>query len=180
MIDQRMQEAMNEQIKWELFSAYLYLSMAAYFKGLNLQGFARWMEAQTLEELSHAIKFYNFVNDRGGSVSMQPIDGPPVSWGSPLEAFEDAYNHEVEVTKRINNLVDLALELRDHASNTFLQWFVTEQVEEEASTDDVVKKIRLVDKTQGGLYMLDQELGQRTFILPPGTTIIAGVTAAGA
>jgi ferritin len=175
-----MQEAMNEQIKWELFSAYLYLSMAAYFKGLNLQGFARWMEAQTLEELSHAIKFYNFVNDRGGSVSMQPIDGPPVSWGSPLEAFEDAYNHEVEVTKRINNLVDLALELRDHASNTFLQWFVTEQVEEEASTDDVVKKIRLVDKTQGGLYMLDQELGRRTFILPPGTTIIAGVAAAGA
>lgn len=176
MLSADVEHALNEQLNAELYSSYLYLSMAAYFTGLGLSGFSRWMEVQSLEELTHAMKFYGFINERRGTVTLKPIDGPPSQWESPLNAFEEAYGHEQKVTGLIHDLVDLAIKERDHASNNFLQWFVSEQVEEEASTDEVVQKLKLVGEAQGGLFMLDQELGQRSFSVPPGTTIVAGMT----
>ena len=172
MISETMQKALNDQVNAELYSSYLYLSMAAYFKGINLNGFARWMEAQALEELTHAMKFYSFINERGGKVTLNSIEGPPSQWDSPLAVFENAYAHEQKVTGLINNLVDRAMEEKDHATNNFLQWFVSEQVEEEASADEVVQKLKLMGEAQGGLFMLDRELAQRTFTLPPNTTIV--------
>ena len=166
MLDKKIEEAINKQINVEIYSSYLYYSMAAYFESLSLKGCSHWMNVQALEELTHTHKFVTFVGDRGGRVLMQPVDGPNTDWESPLAVFEDAYNHEVEVTGHINNLMDLALEERDHATVIFLQWFVTEQVEEEASTDEVVQKFKLMDKTEGGLFLLDQELAKRSFVLP--------------
>lgn len=172
MLSEKMKKALNEQIKWELYSSYLYLSMATYFKDKGLEGFARWMEVQALEELSHAMKFYSFVCERGGKVDLQPIDGPPTTWASATAVFEHVLEHERHVTERIHRLVDQAIEEKDHATNNFLQWFVAEQVEEEASAADVLNKVKLVEGGHG-LFMLDRELGQRTFTLPPGTTIVS-------
>jgi ferritin len=174
MLSDRMQQALNDQINAELFSSYLYLSMAAYFQECNLNGFAQWMKVQALEELTHAMKVYAFVNDRGGAVALQPLGGPPTRWGSPLAVFEETLGHERKVTGLINNLVDLAQAERDHASSAFLQWFVTEQVEEEASANEVLQKLKLMGDAQGGLFMIDQELGQRVFTIPPGTSVING------
>jgi ferritin len=177
MFTEKMRDALNEQINAELYSSYLYLSMAAYFKQISLNGFARWMEAQALEEMSHAMKFYDFIHERGSKVQLKPIQGPPTQWDSPLAVFEEAYKHEQLVTSLINNLVNLSVEGKDHATNNFLQWFVSEQVEEEASADEVVQQLKLVGDGQGGgLFMLDRELGQRTFAVPPEVTFIsAGV-----
>ena len=172
-----MLDALNEQINAELYSAYLYLSMAAYFNGVSLSGCARWMEAQALEELSHAMKIYEFVNERGGRVTLSAIEAPPSSWESPLEVFEAVYAHEQKVTSLINDLVNLAIEEKDHATNNFLQWFVKEQVEEEASADAIVQKLKLMGEAKGGLFMLDRELGQRVFPLPAGTTLVVPPTA---
>jgi len=166
MLAEKMQNTLNDQINAEMYSAYLYLSMEAYFHSISLSGFANWMRAQTQEELGHSMKIYDFVNDRGGRVALKAIDSPPTEWDSPLAAFEAAYQHEQMVTALISDLVDLAMAERDHATNNFLQWFVSEQVEEEASTSDVVEKIKLVGETQGGLFMLDRELAQRTFVPP--------------
>lgn len=177
MLSERMEKALNEQVNAELYSAYLYLSMASYFRKINLNGFARWMEVQSLEEVTHAMKFYNFINERGEQTILKPLEGPPINWETPLAAFEDAYSHELKVTDLINNLVNLAIEEKDHATNNFLQWFVSEQVEEEASANEVVQKLLLVRDGQGSLFMLDQELGKRMFNIPVGTTIVAGVTA---
>ncbi len=163
MISEKMQEALNGQVNAELYSAYLYLSMEAYFKSQNLPGFANWMRVQTQEELTHAMKIYDFVNERGGRVILKPIEEPPAQWKSPLAAFEDAYKHEQKVTGLIDNLVNLAIDEKDHATNSFLQWFVNEQVEEESSADEVVKKLKMVEKAPGGMFMIDQELGQRVF-----------------
>jgi ferritin len=168
MLSDKMQEALNRQTNWELYSAYLYLSMAAYFHFVNLKGFANWMRVQTQEELVHVMKFYDHINDRGGRVSLGPVAGPPTEWASPLAAFEDAYKHEQKVTGLINDLVNLALEERDHPTNAFLQWFVTEQVEEETSVNDVVQQLRLVDDTPEGLFMFDRQLAQRVFTMPAG------------
>jgi len=166
MISDKIQKAFNEQINRELYSAYLYLSMAAYFQSINLQGFANWMKCQVQEELLHAMKFYSFVNERNGTVVLAALEAPPPRWDSPLAAFEDARSHERKVTSMINSLVDLAIEERDHASNAFLQWFVTEQVEEEASTDEVVQKLKLAGQDGSGLFMIDQELATRVFTMP--------------
>jgi ferritin len=166
MINERIEKAFNEQINAELYSSYLYLAMAAYFASVNLQGFANWMRCQAQEELMHAMKFFTFINDRAGRVALGTIDAPPASWESPLSAFEAAYNHEQRVTAMINNLVDIALEERDHAANNFLQWFVKEQVEEEASADGVVQQLKLSGDQGSGLFMLDRELGARVFALP--------------
>ncbi len=166
MLSEKMSEALNKQINAELYSAYLYLSMAAYFESISLSGFAKWMEIQTMEEMSHAKKFYDFVNERGGRVILETIEQPKSEWSSPLEAFEDAYKHEKYVTGLINDLVDLALEEKDHATNNFLQWFVGEQVEEEASADEIVQKLKLVGNRGNAIFMMDRELGQRTFNLP--------------
>lgn len=167
MIKEKVQEALNEQIKWEFYSAYLYLSMAAYFGFVNLPGFANWMKVQAQEELVHAMKLFDFVTERGGKVTLAAVDAPPSEWDSPLAVFEATYEHEQVVTGRINALVDLAAAESDHATNQMLQWFVTEQVEEESSADEMVQKLKLVGKEGGGLFMLDRELALRVFVPPP-------------
>ena len=169
MIDEKMQEALNKQLNAELYSSYLYLSMSAYFQSVNLSGFANWMRVQAQEELAHALKFYDYVNERGGRVVLPAVDEPPSEWDSPLAVFEHVYEHEQKVTGLINKLVDLAVKARDHATNNFLQWFVSEQVEEEASADEVLQKLKLVGDDASGLFMIDQELAQRVFVAPAAT-----------
>jgi ferritin len=166
MIGKKMETALNDQINAELYSAYLYLSMAAYFQAVNLPGFATWMRVQTQEEVMHAMKMYDYVNGRGGRVTLKAIAEPPAKWESPLAAFEAVYKHEQLVTGRINDLVDLAIKEKDHAANTFLQWFVNEQVEEETSADAVVQQLKMAEDAPGTLFMIDRELGQRVFTPP--------------
>jgi ferritin len=165
-----MQEALNKQINAEIYSAYLYLSMSAHFQSVNLAGFANWMRVQWQEELAHALKFYDYVNERGGRVVLQPVEAPPSAWDSPLALFEHVHQHEQKVTGMINKLVDLAVEIRDHATNNVLQWFVAEQVEEEASADEVVQKLKLVGDDPSALFMIDRELAQRVFVPPAAAT----------
>jgi len=169
MISKKMEQALNEQINAELYSAYLYLSMAAYFESVNLPGFANWMRAQTQEELMHAMKIYDFVNEQGGRVLLKAIEQPQSEWESPLDAFEAVCKHEQKVTGLINDLVNLAIEAKDHATNAFLQWFVNEQVEEEESASDIVGKLKLIEANPQGMCMLDKEMGQRIFTPPAGT-----------
>ena len=165
MLSKRMEKAINDQIKWEYYSAYLYLSLAAYFQNLGLPGFANWMQVQVQEELFHGTKMLRYVLEKGGRVQLQGIEAPPNTWKAPLAAFEFSLAHEYQVTKRINDLVDLAQKEKDHASAIFLQWFVTEQVEEEANFGDTVSKLKLVGDG-GGLFMLDRELAARVYVLP--------------
>jgi len=170
MLSERMQEALNGQLNAELYSAYLYLSMAAYYESLDLSGFANWMRVQAQEELAHAMKFYDYVNEREGRVILRPVEGPPTGWDSPRAPFEDAYRHEQKVTGMIGKLVDLALEERVHATHNFLQWFVAEQVEEEASANEVVQRLKLGGDSGYGLLMIDRELAQRVFVAPTTAT----------
>jgi ferritin len=166
MMSKKMEAALNKQINAELYSAYLYLSMNSYFHSINLQGFAGWMRVQALEEMTHADKFYKFMVDRGGRVILDVIDKPPVKWTSPLAVFEDVLKHELKVTSLIHSLVDLAITEKDHATNATLQWFVNEQVEEEANADAIVHKLKLIGDNGYGILMLDSELAQRVFIPP--------------
>jgi ferritin len=166
MLNKKMQEAINSQINAEIYSSYLYLSMSAYFESINLSGFASWMRAQAQEEMVHAMKFYDYVNERGGRVILGPIEAPPSEWESAVSVFDATYQHEQKVTGLINDLVDLAIEEKDHATNNLLQWFVSEQVEEEASASGVLNKAKLTGDAPGGLFMLDQELGARVFTMP--------------
>lgn len=166
MISEKMQAAINDQINAELYSGYLYLSMAAYYHDLNLSGFANWMTVQAQEELAHAMIFNNYLCERGGRVLLQAIDGPPTTWDSPAAPFAQAYEHETMVTQRIYNLVSIALDEKDYATHTFLDWFVKEQVEEEASADAIVKQMQLIGTDRSALFMLDRELAARTFVLP--------------
>lgn len=161
MIKEKIEEVINQQINAELYSGYLYLSMASYFESKNLNGFANWMHVQNLEEQSHAMKFYQYLNERGGRVKLMPIDGPKLEWKSPIEAFEDAYEHEQKVTAMINNMVEIAWAEKDHATYNMLQWFVDEQVEEEATVDSIVQKIKMLGGDGPGLFMIDRELKQR-------------------
>ena len=174
MVSEKMQDALNGQLNAELYSAYLYASMSAYFESVNLSGFANWMRIQVQEETVHAYKFYSFINERDGRVVLSAIEAPPTDWDSPLAAFEAAYQHEQKVTGLINDLVNLAVSEGDHATNIFLQWFVTEQVEEEASANEVIQKLKLIGDAKGGLFMLDREMGQRVFTPP--TTAGASAT----
>ena len=166
MLDDKMQEALNFQLNRELYSAYLYLAMGAYFEDQEFPGFGNWMKVQAQEELSHAMKFYNYIVQRGGRVLLADIEAPDSQWKSPTATFEHVYEHEQMVTGLINNLVDLALEISDHATNNFLQWFVAEQVEEEESASGVLQKIKLAAESSSGLYILDNELAQRIFHPP--------------
>ena len=143
MISEKMENELNEQINKELFSSYLYLSMAAYFESTNLNGFASWLSVQAQEELIHAMKIYGFVNERGGTVDLKAIEAPKKKWKSPLDAFEDAYAHEQMISRSIDAIVDKAIAEKDHATNNFLQWYIKEQVEEEATADEIVQKIKL-------------------------------------
>lgn len=166
MISKNMEKALNDQVNAELYSAYLYLSMESFFKSQNLNGFANWMRVQTQEEVSHAMKIYDFINERGGRVILKAIEGPQTKWDSPFAVFEAVYAHEQKVTGLINKLVDLAIKENDHATNNFLQWFVNEQVEEESSADEIVQQLKMMKDAPGGMFMLDRELGQRVFTPP--------------
>jgi ferritin len=157
-----MQQALNEQINAEMYSSYIYLAMSAYFEDQNMSGFANWMRRQSEEETVHAMKFYDYINDRHGRVTLTALEAPPAEWDSALAAFEAAYEHERYISDRINKLVDLALKESDHATNSFLKWFVDEQVEEEASVDLVVQDLRRVEGFPAGLFLLDRELSQRS------------------
>jgi ferritin len=155
------QEALNKQVNAELYSAYLYLSMSACLEAQNWKGMATWLKVQANEELGHAMKIYEFINQRAGRATLAQIDAPRTEWASPLEAFEQAYEHECKVTGLIGKLVELAAKEKDHATGVFLQWFVTEQVEEEANALDNVQKLRLIGDHKGSLFMLDKTLGKR-------------------
>ena len=169
MLSERMTEALNEQINKEIYSAYLYLSMSAYSTFIGMKGFANWFMVQYQEEMVHAMKIYDYINDQGGQVKLLAVAQPPTEFGSPLEMFEKTLEHEKFVTKCINDLVDLAIKEKDHASNIFLQWFVTEQVEEEANDNEIISKLKLVGKKGNGLFMIDKELAARVFT-PPATS----------
>ncbi len=171
MISKKMEKAINEQINWELYSSYLYFAMSAYFDSINLKGFSGWMRIQAMEELTHTKRFYDFLTARGGRVRVSSIKAPPAEWKSPLAVFQDTLKHEQHVTSRINALVDLSVTLKDHATNSFLQWFVNEQVEEEASADEVIQNLKLNADNPGGLFMIDKELAQRTFVPPADVTL---------
>ena len=171
MIDKKMQNAINEQINWELYSSYLYFSMAAYFDSKNLKGCSSWMRVQAMEELTHVKRFYDFLSARGGRIILSAIKSPPTDWKSPLNVFEETLKHEQHVTGRINDLVDLSLKLKDHATHSFLKWFVDEQVEEEESVDGVLQGLKLNKDNPSGLFMIDKELAQRTFVPPVDVTL---------
>ncbi len=159
MLNEKIQDALNQQLNAEFVAFYLYLSMAAYFETENLPGFAKWMYDHALEEQTHAMKFYHFINERGGRVELRALAAPAKHWKSPLAAFENAFAHEQGVTRSINELVDLAISTSDHATNSFLQWFVDEQVEEEDLIDTVVQDLRRVGDSSLAIFMLDRELG---------------------
>ncbi|MEE4359636.1 MAG: ferritin [Desulfococcaceae bacterium] len=166
MISKKMEDALNQQINAELYSAYLYMAMSSYFEDKGLKGFARWMKAQAQEEQYHAEKFYSYVNECAGRVIFKTIDAPPAEWDSPLAAFEAALAHEKKVTGLIYDLVNLAREEKDHATDNFLKWFVEEQVEEEDSVREVIDELKLIGNGGSGMFMLNRELGQRTFSPP--------------
>jgi ferritin len=162
MLSEKMQQALNDQINAELSSYYTYLSMSAYFTDQDLNGFAHWVRIHSNEEMMHAMKLYDFVHSRRGRVLLQPIAGPTTHWGSALDAFESALRYEQHVTGLINKLVDLAIAESDHATNSFLKWFVDEQVEEESGVDLVIRDLRRVGDFGPGLFLLDRELAART------------------
>jgi len=161
MMKQKIQDAFNAQLNAEAFSSHLYMSMSAYLQSINLKGMASWMRLQAEEEKMHEMKFFDYVLARGGKVLLDKINEPPTEWESPLAIFKAAYGHEQMISEKINKLVDLAVAESDHASNAFLQWFVSEQVEEEESVLDVVDQLELIGDERGALFMIDRELGQR-------------------
>ena len=161
MLSKKMQDALNNQLNEELFSSYLYLSIAAHFEEKNLKGFANWFKIQSSEEYAHAMKFYGFIVQTGGVVKLKQIGTPKASWKSVMEAFKDTLAHEKKITGLIHKLVDLAMQSKDYATNNFLQWFVNEQVEEEATVEEIINKLELVGDAKSGLFMLDRELGAR-------------------
>ncbi|MCG3218865.1 MAG: ferritin [Candidatus Heimdallarchaeota archaeon] len=162
MASERMLKALNEQIQEEMFSAYLYLSMSADFEAKNLKGFAHWMKLQAQEELIHALKFFDFIPEVNGEVILLPIAQPQKTWETPLKAFEDAYEHEKHISGKINDLVTIALEDKDYATKTtLLDWFVSEQVEEEATASEIVQLLKMAGDSFQGIFMMDQKLAGR-------------------
>ena len=161
MLKESLQKALNEQVKNEFYSANVYLAMVAWFEDQGLPGFANWMRAQHQEELTHGLKIFDFILDRDGKVVIETIDAPPLEYASPLAAFEAAYENEKTVSRMIDDLYDLADKENDHATRVMLQWFITEQVEEEASTKLAVDKLKLAGNDSGALFVLDQQFGAR-------------------
>lgn len=168
MLNKTMEKALNEQIQAELYSEYLYLAMSAYFQDQNLTGFAHWMRVQAREEDIHAMKIFQYIIEQSGHPRVMSLDQPPRDYKSAEDIFKAALKHEQYITKRINNLVDLAQKEKDKATESFLQWYVDEQVEEENSVDKVIKQLALVKGDGPGLWMLDQEMGTRMFTPLPG------------
>ena len=166
MLSKALEQALNEQINKEVYSEYFYYAMAAYLSSINLDGFANFFMVQSQEEHDHVIKIFNYVNDRGGRVIIKGIQDPPNEFDSPQHVFELALEHERFVSKSINELVDLSMKENDHAAKVFLQWFVDEQVEEEASMDRILNRIKLIGGEGHGLLMIDTELAQRVYTPP--------------
>ena len=167
MLPQETNAALNDQLQLELASAYLYLGMAAHFAAASLPGFAHWMRLQYDEEQLHALKFFDFITRRGGRVALQPIEAPPAEYGAPLEVFERALEHERVVTGRIHALYARSVDARDYPTQTFLQWFVTEQVEEESTVQEIVDRLRLAGGNSTALLFLDRELASRALAAEP-------------
>ena len=161
MISEKMQEAINEQIQAEFYSAYMYLSMSAYFEARNLPGFAKWLRVQFQEEQTHALKLYDYLIERDGVVQLQVIKEPPLQWEGNLEAFQAVLEHEQKVTGLINKLYEVALKEKDYASQVMLQWFINEQVEEEKNAHDIIEQLLLIDARGTAVLMLDHQLGKR-------------------
>ncbi len=161
MISKTMQEAINIQINKEMFSSYLYLSMAAYFEEMNLPGFAHWMRLQTDEETEHGMKFFDYLVERGGRVTLGGFATPKADWGSSLEVFQQALEHEEMITASINKLYEQAIKENDFASQIFLQWFISEQVEEEKNASDIIHQLKMIDAHGTAVLMLDKQLGKR-------------------
>ena len=168
MISKNMTKALNEQIMKEIYSAYLYQSMSAYSAGNNLKGFASWFQIQALEELFHAEKIYNYILEQGEQIELFGIDKPANDFKSPVDLFERTLAHEKTVTASINSIVELAKKEKDEASYIFLQWFITEQVEEEASPNEVLGRLKMIGDKGMGILLLDKELGSRTYTPPAG------------
>lgn len=168
MISKKMEEAINLQINEELFSSYLYLSMSTYFEGRSLLGFANWMRVQAQEEQFHAMKFFNYIHERGGKAELLAIEKPENDWESILVVFEETLKHEEHITSKINELVSIAMNENDYASQNFLQWYVDEQVEEEAAASEILEQIRFLGDNKHGLLMLDREFKTRTYTPPVG------------
>jgi len=166
MISQKMQDALNGQVKAEFYSAYLYLSMASYFESIDLPGAANWMRVQFQEEQAHALKFVDYIIERDGRAVLEAFDNPQSEWDSVLDAFQGAYAHEQKVTALINGLVDMARAESDHAAEIFLQWFVNEQVEEEASVKAIIQQLKMIDGSGNGMFLVDRELTARIFTPP--------------
>ena len=163
-MNNKIQKSINDQINAEMYSAYLYLAMGAYFDASSLTGFANWMKVQAQEEMSHAMKFYNFVYERGGKVELGAIEKPSADFKSPLDVMKEVLAHEKIVTGLIHNLYELATKEKDYAFQSFLKWFIDEQVEEEGNASDLIEKLQLAGEKGPGLFMMDKELATRTFV----------------
>ncbi|MBU8869556.1 MAG: ferritin [Gemmatimonadales bacterium] len=161
MLSPKLETALNKQINEEYYSSYLYLAMAAYLEDMNLDGCAHWMRMQALEEYQHGMKLFDYLVDRGSRVELQAIQAPPKEWNSPVAAFQASLEHEQYMTGNINALADLAIAEKDHATNNIMQWYIAEQVEEEASVDNILKKLAMMGDTGPGLFMMDRELKSR-------------------
>lgn len=166
MINERVGSILNEQINKEFYSAYLYLSMSAYFSDLGLLGFANWMRIQAQEEQAHATLIYDFLIDRGARVVLTAIDAPQNNWQNSLDVMEEVLKHEVYVTGLINNIISVAEEVKDRATMSYMNWFVDEQVEEEANAQDIISKLKLIGDDKSALYLLDKDLSTRVFVQP--------------
>lgn len=166
MIAKKIEDAFNAQINAEIYSSYLYLSMSAALEKMNLPGFASWMRVQAQEEMTHAMKFYDHIIERDGTVALAAIDGPPMKWKDVKAVIAETLEHEQKVTGLINDLMDLSMTENDHAGRMFLQWFVTEQVEEEATAMEILGKLEIAGDSAGGLYLLDKEMAGRVFTPP--------------
>lgn len=166
MINKEVLEAINEQINAETYSAYMYLSMSAYFENIGLSGFAHWMKIQYQEEAAHALKFFNYVTERGGKVVLKAVAQVPVDFDGVVDVFEKTLAHEIHVTSLINNLFEVSIKAKDHAAQSFLKWFIDEQVEEEANVEKILATLKLINGQGNGIFMMDRELAQRVFVDP--------------
>jgi ferritin len=164
MLSKKLEKTINEQINEELFSAYIYLSMSAWFETQNLKGFANWMYIQYQEEVTHAMKFFRYINERGGQVILEAVQKPETDWKNPFLAFEETLKHEKHITSKINNLVTIARVEKDYATESFLAWYVDEQVEEEANAMEILAQLKMIGESKTGLLMLDKELSTRVFV----------------
>ncbi|MBT3208961.1 MAG: ferritin [Bacteroidetes bacterium] len=164
MLSTKLEIELNKQLNAELFSAYLYLSMSSFLATKNLSGFSNWMKVQFEEEQAHALKLYKYIIDRGGRVLLQQIESPKNEWTDVIDVFEDIFKHEQKITSMINELVNLSMEEKDHATVNLLQWYISEQVEEEATVSDILEQLNLIEGKGAGLFMLDREMKQRVFV----------------